>query len=74
MKDSPRVWTGLLPLKETNPNQDSLYPLGSSWRKGMLRLNIEDICESDEDMEGIEKNFDKEGTYYRKCKLGIRET
>ena len=26
-----------LPHLETNPNQDSLYPFGSSWRKGMLR-------------------------------------
>ena len=41
MKDSPRVWTGLLPHLETNPNQDSLYPFGSSWRKGMMRMKTQ---------------------------------
>ena len=29
-------------------------------------VECEDICESDEDMESIEMNFWKEGTYYRK--------
>ena len=37
MKDSSQVWTGILPQLWINPNQDSLYPLGSLWRKGMLR-------------------------------------